>query len=100
MQIGHNVTLGRNCVLAGQVGIAGSVTVEDGVQFGGRSGVAEHLHVGAGARVAAASVVAKNVPAGQDWVGYPARLASIWRRELAWLSRASGAKARHKGGSG
>ena len=100
VQIGHNVTLGRNCVLAGQVGIAGSVTVEDGVQFGGRCGVADHLHIGAGARVAAASVVAKNVPAGQDWAGYPARLASIWRRELAWLSRASGARARQRGGAG
>ncbi len=49
VHIAHNVSIGRHCLLAGQVGISGSTTVEDGVIMGGQAGVADHLTVGAGA---------------------------------------------------
>ena len=49
VQVGHNVRIGRSCVLAAHTGISGSTTVGDGVRFGGRAGIADHLNIGDGA---------------------------------------------------
>jgi UDP-3-O-[3-hydroxymyristoyl] glucosamine N-acyltransferase len=87
VQIAHNVRLGRGCLLAGQVGLSGSVVVGDGAQFGGRAGVADHLTIGAGARVLAAAGVMNDIPAGETWVGAPARPVRRFMRETAWLAR-------------
>lgn len=57
VQIGHNVRLGRNCILCGQVGIAGSTEIGDGVIIGGQSAISDHLTIGAGARIAGKSGV-------------------------------------------
>lgn len=73
VQVGHNVIIGRHCVLVAQVGIAGSVVLEDHVMLERQVGVAENLTIGEGARVAALSAVMSNIPAGQVWAGYPAR---------------------------
>jgi UDP-3-O-[3-hydroxymyristoyl] glucosamine N-acyltransferase len=73
VQIGHNVRVGRLCLLAAQVGVAGSCRVEDGAVLGGQVGLAGHLTVGAGARLAAQAGVISDVPAGETWSGYPAR---------------------------
>ena len=89
VQIAHNVRIGRNCLMAAQVGISGSVTVGDGVMFGGRAAVADHLEIGAGARIAAMSGVMRNVPPGEVWCGVPARPIREFMRETAWLSRAA-----------
>ena len=53
VQIGHNVVLGRCCILAGQVGISGSTKLGDFVMIGGQGGLAGHLQIGSGARIAA-----------------------------------------------
>jgi UDP-3-O-[3-hydroxymyristoyl] glucosamine N-acyltransferase len=87
VHIAHNVTLGRNCVLAAYTGISGSTAVGDGVQFGGKAGVADHLNIGAGAGIGAAASVFKDVPAGEVWTGFPARPLKRWMRETAWLAR-------------
>jgi UDP-3-O-[3-hydroxymyristoyl] glucosamine N-acyltransferase len=87
VQVAHNVRLGRNCMLAAHTGISGSVTVGDGAVFGGRAGIADHLEIGAGARIAAAAGVMKDVPAGEMWVGTPARPIRRFMRETAWLAR-------------
>lgn len=89
VQVAHNVRLGKNCMLAAQTGISGSVVVGDGAVFGGRAGVADHLEIGAGARVAAAAGVMKSVPPGEMWVGSPARPIRRFMRETAWLARAA-----------
>jgi UDP-3-O-[3-hydroxymyristoyl] glucosamine N-acyltransferase len=73
VQIGHNVRIGRLCLLVAQVGVAGSSRVEDGAVLGGQVGLAGHLTVGAGARLAAQAGVISDVPAGETWSGYPAR---------------------------
>lgn len=86
-QIAHNVVLGRNCVLAAFAGLSGSVTVEDGVMMGGRVGIADHTHIGAGARLAADSAIMRDIPAGETWGGSPAKPLTQWMREVAWLSR-------------
>jgi UDP-3-O-[3-hydroxymyristoyl] glucosamine N-acyltransferase len=87
VHIAHNVSIGRHCLLAGQVGISGSTTVEDGVIMGGQAGVADHLTVGAGAMLGAKAGVMSDVPPGARWAGYPARSAKRWLREMLMLER-------------
>ncbi len=75
VQIGHGCRIGRYCVICGSTGIAGSVTIGDGVQVGGGVGIADNLTIGAGARLAGNSGVINDVPAGETWLGVPAGLA-------------------------
>lgn len=72
VHIAHNVQVGQSCVIVAQVGIAGSTRVGNGVMIGGKGGLTGHIEVGDGARIGAASVVLKDVPAGEEHVGYPA----------------------------
>ncbi|HEX8171777.1 MAG TPA: UDP-3-O-(3-hydroxymyristoyl)glucosamine N-acyltransferase [Thermoanaerobaculia bacterium] len=72
VQIGHNVRIGRGCLLVAQVGIAGSTELGNAVQVGGQSGFAGHLKIGDRARVYSKSAVFDDVPPGV-WVrGIPA----------------------------
>lgn len=86
VQVGHNVTVGENCVIAAQAGIAGSSTLGDSVMVGGQAGIADHVHIGDGARIAARSGVIGDVPAGETWEGYPAMPRWKWLRAMARLS--------------
>ncbi len=93
VQIGHNVRIGRHCVIVSQVGISGSVTVGDGVMLGGNVGVNGHLTIGDGAQIAGMSAVAGDVPAGARWGGIPARPMRAFLRDVAELNaRAFGRK--------
>ncbi|WP_119061226.1 UDP-3-O-(3-hydroxymyristoyl)glucosamine N-acyltransferase [Dichotomicrobium thermohalophilum] len=83
VQIGHNVRIGRHCVLAGQVGISGSTVLEDFVVIGGQCGCAGHIRIGAGAQIAAMSGVTHSVPPGERWGGAPAKPVAQWSREIA-----------------
>jgi UDP-3-O-[3-hydroxymyristoyl] glucosamine N-acyltransferase len=73
VQIGHNVRIGRLCLIMGQAGIAGSVRVEDGCMILGQVGISGHHTIGKGARLAAQAGVFGDIPAGETWSGYPAR---------------------------
>jgi UDP-3-O-[3-hydroxymyristoyl] glucosamine N-acyltransferase len=73
VQIGHNVRVGKVCLIMAQVGIAGSVRVEDGAILLGQVGVSGHHTIGKGARLAAQAGVFGDIPAGETWSGYPAR---------------------------
>jgi UDP-3-O-[3-hydroxymyristoyl] glucosamine N-acyltransferase len=73
VQIGHNVRVGRCCLIMGQAGLAGSVRIEDGCMILGQVGIAGHNTIGKGARVAAQAGVFGDIPAGETWSGYPAR---------------------------
>ena len=86
-QIAHNVTVGRNCVLAGHVGLSGSVDVGDGAMLGGRVATVDHINIGAGARIAGLSGLMRDVPAGETWCGVPARPIMTFMREQAWVAR-------------
>lgn len=94
VQIGHNVRLGRGCVIVAQVGISGSTRLDDYVVVGGQVGFAGHLHIGAGAKIAAQSGVHRDIAAGQTVGGYPAVPVVEWRRQVATLKQ----MARKKGG--
>lgn len=89
VQIAHNVQIGRGCLIAAKVGISGSCVIGDGVAFGGGAGLADHVNVGDRARVAADAGVMRDIPAGQMWVGTPARPVRQFMREVAWLSKAA-----------
>lgn len=71
--VAHNVRIGRLCLLAAQVGIAGSVRVEDGVVMAGQVGVSGHHTIGAKATLTAQAGVFSDIPAGEVWGGFPAR---------------------------
>ncbi|MEO0607793.1 MAG: UDP-3-O-(3-hydroxymyristoyl)glucosamine N-acyltransferase, partial [Pseudomonadota bacterium] len=87
VQIAHNVVLGRNVIVASLTGMSGTVSIEDGVIMGGQVGIADHVHIGAGAQLAAGSGVLKTVPPGEIWGGVPAKPIKQWWREIAWVQR-------------
>ena len=87
VQIGHNVEVGRHCVLVSQVGISGSSSLDDFVAIGGQTGVAGHIKIGMGAQIAAVSVVKDDVPPGARYGGMPAKPVKTWFREIAALKR-------------
>ena len=87
VQIGHNVVIGRHCIIVAQSGLSGSCVLEDGVMLGARVGVGNHLTIGAGAQIAALGIVGEDVPPGERWGGFPARPMKMWMRELKVLRR-------------
>lgn len=87
VQIGHNVVIGRHCVIVAQVGISGSTELGDYVVMGGQSGTVGHIKIGTGAQIAGASHPKDDVPAGARMGGTPARPLKDWARETALLSR-------------
>jgi UDP-3-O-[3-hydroxymyristoyl] glucosamine N-acyltransferase len=87
VQIGHNVKMGRGCVIVSQCGIAGSTELGDFVVLGGQVGVAGHLKIGSMARVAAQSGVTKNIPPKEEWMGYPALPMKTFLRQTVKLNQ-------------
>ena len=88
VQIGHNVQIGRHCIIVAQSGISGSVTLEDFVVLGARVGIIEHINVGEGAQLAARSTVLRDVPRGARWAGLSnAKPIKQYFRELVMIER-------------
>jgi UDP-3-O-[3-hydroxymyristoyl] glucosamine N-acyltransferase len=87
VQIGHNTSIGRHCVIVSQTGISGSVIVEDFVTMAGQVGIGDHLKIGAFAVLGAKSGVMSNVPAKARWAGFPARPAREWLKGVAMVRK-------------
>ena len=87
VQIGHGVSVGRNVLLAAQVGIAGSTHIEDDVVFGGQVGVGGHLSIGRGAVAVGQSGVTNSLDPGARVAGYPAIDNREWRKASAVFRR-------------
>jgi len=87
VQIGHNVKIGRGCVLVAQSGVAGSTVLEDYAVLAAQSGVAGHLTIGKGAQIGAKAGVMRDVPAGEVQLGAPAMPVKEFMRQVATLKR-------------
>lgn len=87
VQIAHGVTIGRNVLLAAQVGIAGSTVVEDDVVFAGQVGVAGHLTIGKGTTATAQTGIPNSTEPGVLISGYPAIPNREWLRSSAVFRR-------------
>jgi UDP-3-O-[3-hydroxymyristoyl] glucosamine N-acyltransferase len=87
VQLGHNVQLGRNCLMAAQSGVSGSSVLGDFVQIGAQAGLTGHLTVGDKARVGAQAGVMSDVAAEAAIVGSPAMPIKEFFRNVAVLRR-------------
>ena len=94
VQIGHNVRIGKGCIIVAQTGIAGSCVIGNGVQLGGQVGLAGHLNIGDGVRIAAQSGVHRDVEAGLTIGGSPALPIREYFRRLTIVARLAGEKGR------
>ena len=87
IHIGHGVVLGKNCLIAAQVAIAGKTIVEDEVILWGQVGVNKDLRIGKGAVVYAQSGVPSSIEGGKVYFGSPVGEAKAKMRELGWIRR-------------
>jgi UDP-3-O-[3-hydroxymyristoyl] glucosamine N-acyltransferase len=87
VQIGHNVVLGRCCVIVAQVGIAGSTVLEDFVRVGGQAAIAGHLRIEHGAQIGAQAGVISDLPSDAIVLGSPAQPKQEFFRQVLTLKR-------------
>ena len=73
VQIAHNVSIGRGCLLTAHVTIAGSTKVGEFCSFGGQAGAIDHISIGDRAILACYTVAMKDLPGGKIYAGAPAR---------------------------
>lgn len=90
VHVGHNVRIGRLCLFAAGVAIAGSTRIGDGVMLAGQVGVAGHLTIHDKAVITAQSGVLKDVPAGETWGGFPSRPQKDTMRGYAAVAKLPG----------
>ena len=89
VQIGHNVVLGRCCIIVAQVGISGSTILGDFVQVGGQAAMAGHLKIGDGAQIGAQAGVISDVEPKARLLGSPAQPVREFFRQIAILKKLS-----------
>ncbi|MDP4263449.1 MAG: UDP-3-O-(3-hydroxymyristoyl)glucosamine N-acyltransferase [Bacteroidota bacterium] len=87
VHIGHDTTIGKNCLFAAQVGIAGATIIEDNVILWGQVGVSKTLTIGEGAVVNAQSGVKGSLEGRKAYFGTPAEDAKEKMKELVWIKR-------------
>ena len=87
VQIGHNVKIGKHCLIVSQVGIAGSTELGDYVAVGGQSGLSGHLKIGNRVQIGGGTAVVEDTPDGSKVMGYPAVPFRQFARREAMLRR-------------
>ena len=90
VHIGHNCIIGKNVVIAAQVGLSGSCTIDDNVIIAGQVGLGDHVHIGPGVILGGQSGVypGKTVTGpGQIFAGTPAEPRTEYLRSLARIRR-------------
>ena len=85
VQIGHNVVIGKHCILCAFVGVSGSTKIGDHVTLAGQVGTVGHVEIGDGVIVGAQAGVSKSLPAKQTYMGSPAVLAREWKEQVAQI---------------
>jgi len=87
VHIGHDTSVGKNCLFAAQVGIAGAVEIEDGVTLWGQVGVNKTLTIGANAMVMGQAGVISGIEGNKVYWGTPAIDVREKKREVIWIKR-------------
>jgi UDP-3-O-[3-hydroxymyristoyl] glucosamine N-acyltransferase len=87
VQIGHNVRLGKGCVIIAQAGVAGSTRIGDHAILAAQAGLIGHLTIGHAARIGAQAGVMRDVPDGESVIGSPAVPVRQFFREVATVQR-------------
>ena len=86
VQIGHNVKIGRNCIICSMSGIAGSTELGDNVTISVQAGITDHVTIGSNVIIAGRSGVTNDVPDGAIVSGFPARNHNDAKRALVLAS--------------
>lgn len=89
VQIGHNVKIGRCCIIVAQAGISGSTELGDFVTLAAQAGLIGHIHIGDKARIGAQSGVMSDIKAGADVIGSPSMPFREYFRNVATLRKFS-----------
>jgi len=87
VQVAHNVQIGPDSILAGQVGIAGSTKIGQRVIMGGQVGVSDHVEIGDQVLIAAKSGVMRDIPSGSMVAGIPTVDIKEWRKVCVLLTQ-------------
>ena len=90
VQIGHNVVLGRHCVVVAQVGIAGSTCIGDYTVIAAQAGIAGHLELGPQLVIGARAGVTKSILEKGHYMGYPAGPAAEVRKQWVHIRKIGG----------
>ncbi len=85
VHLGHNVKLGKRCIVAAMTGISGSTTIGNNVMIGGQVGISGHLKIGDNVRIAAKTGVMKNIEENNVIAGYPSEKILDWHRNTIIL---------------
>lgn len=86
VHIGHDVKIGKNCVIAAQVGIAGGCILEDEVVLWGQVGINKSVRIGRGAVVQAKAGIVRDLPGGKSYTGAPAEETRTHHRKIALMN--------------
>ena len=84
MHVAHNNKIGDNCIIAGQVGFAGSSSLGNNVMIGGQAGVSGHLKVGNNVQIGGGSGVINDIPDNTKVMGYPAKSLREFIKNNRW----------------
>lgn len=87
VQVGYNVQVGENCIFCGQVGVLGSVNIEDWVVFVGQFGVVGYLMIGYDVQVVVKLVVFQLVELKQQVGGILMVLFGKWWWQVSLLNK-------------
>ncbi len=87
VMIAHNVEVGEDTALVGQVGVSGSTRIGDHVVMAGQVGIAGHLHIGDGVKIGAKSGIHSSIKAGQNILGIPGVPYEQWIKNYVNIQR-------------
>ena len=94
VQVGHNVVIGMNSIICGQVGISGSTKIGNYVTIAGQAGVGGHIEIADQITIGARSGVIKSLTSKQIYLGFPAMPARQFKQDIAHLRNIHKLKAR------
>lgn len=87
VQIGHDTVVGKDCLMAAQVGVAGCVTIKNNVTLWGQVGCASDVVLEDGVTVFAQSGIGKNLEEGRTYFGSPCDDYKVKFREIAAVKK-------------